>query len=509
MFKSVQKMFLRNLKIHQTAIKTIELIQKCSFESSASTIFALSTNIKSSGSAIAVIRVSGDKTLNVINSITKGKADYIRSKPRHACLNDYVDPKTNELIDKGMTLWFPRPKSYTGEDLCEFHVHGSLAVINKMLSVLNDIHGCRLAKEGEFTRRALMNGKLHLIQAEGIRDLINARTENQRRRALGGLSGMLDHKFNRWREQIIKSMAHLEAFIDFGEDELIDDSVVKELSENIRNLKKEIDQHIANTKLKSDLIKDGFRVAIIGQANVGKSSLINKLSEKDVSIISPISGTTRDVVETWMDIDGNCVCIADTAGIKDSNHPHIDPIEQQGIQKAIQRAKECHLIILVIDASDVYHHKKLIISNHLKKIIDEKHKSELLYLINKIDLLTGKNERQELESILIANKIQKPIYVSCMNNEGFDNFVQNFKQQIEQSVGNNEEDRISFSNERHVMHLAETSKEFTITMENFDKDLAISSFHMRQASYHLGCLTGNITTEHVLDVLFKDFCIGK
>nr|XP_046917246.1 tRNA modification GTPase MnmE-like [Dermatophagoides farinae] len=500
---------LRNLKIHnKTVIKTIELIQKCSFESSASTIFALSTNIRNSGSAIAVIRVSGDETLNVIDSITNGKANHIRAKPRQACLNDYVDPNTNELIDKGMTLWFPRPKSYTGEDLCEFHIHGSMAVISKMLTVIGNIRGCRSAKEGEFTRRALMNGKLQLIQAEGIRDLINARTENQRRRALSGLSGMLHLKFNQWREQIIKLMAHMEAFIDFGEEEMIGDDVMKELNVNICNLKKEIDQHVANTKLKSDFIKDGLHVAIIGQANVGKSSLINKLTEKDVSIISPISGTTRDVVETWMDIDGNCVCIADTAGIKDADHSNVDPIERQGIQKAIQRAKECHLIIMVVDADQVYRHKKLIISDHLKKIIEKKSESELLFLVNKIDLVANSDKRQELASILAKNQMSKPIYVSCINSEGFDDFIQQFKQKIEHNVGTNE-DLIAFSNERHVMHLTETSKELAITMKNLDKDLAISSFHIRQASYHIGCLTGDITTEHVLDVLFKDFCIGK
>ena len=236
--------------------------------------------------------------------------------------------------------------------------------------------------------------------------------------------------------------------------------------------------------------------------------LIFFAGEKDVSIISPISGTTRDVVETWMDIDGNCVCIADTAGIKDADHSNVDPIERQGIQKAIQRAKECHLIIMVMDAGQIYHHKKLIISDHLKKIVEKKSESELLFLVNKIDLLTDNGERQELASILAKNQLSKPIYISCINNEGFDDFIQHFKQQIELNVGTNE-DLIAFSNERHVMHLTETSKELAITMKNLDKDLAISSFHIRQASYHIGCLTGDITTEHVLDVLFKDFCIGK
>lgn len=263
-------MIIRNCKFNLN-------ISKLNFESTASTIFALSTNIKNSGSPIAVIRVSGTETLNVIDLITNGKGHIYQDNPRKCFVHNYYDPKTNELIDKGMILWFPQPKSYTGEDVCEFHMHGSPAVISKMLSVLGELTGCRPAKPGEFTKRALLNGKVQMIEAEGINDLISAKTENQRRRALGGISGLLDSKFNEWRQTIIKLMAHIEAFIDFHEEELIDPNLIENIKKDIALIIEKINFHVKNTKFKSDLIKDGFYIAIIGQANVGKSSLINKL----------------------------------------------------------------------------------------------------------------------------------------------------------------------------------------------------------------------------------------
>lgn len=311
--------------------------QRCHFESIASTIFALSTNIKNTGSAIAVIRVSGPQTLHVIDKVTNGRGHLYEKNPRKAILQKYYDPSTLEVIDNGILLWFPSPKSYTGDDMAELQVHGSMAVIARLLAVLGQFKGCRLAAKGEFTKRALTNGKLQLIQAEGIKDLVHAQTEAQRKRALSVMSGSLEAKFDSWRKQIVKLMAHLEAYIDFSEDELIDPNVVRNLNCDIAKLITEIDRYLKKSKKKSDLIKDGYRIAIVGEANVGKSSIINKLCEKDLSIVSPISGTTRDIVETWININGNSVCIADTAGIKNLSDESIDVIEREGIRKAIER----------------------------------------------------------------------------------------------------------------------------------------------------------------------------
>lgn len=252
-------------------------LQQRYFESIASTIFALSTNIKSTGSAIGVIRVSGQNTLQVIDKITNGNSKVFVKNPRKAIVQRYYDPTTLEIVDYGLLLWFPKPKSYTGENMCELQVHGSHAVITKLLAILSRIDGCRPATKGEFTKRALSNGKLQLIQAEGIRDLVHAQTETQRRRALTVMSGSLDIKFTSWRRTIIQLIAHLEAYIDFSEDELISSEVIINLNRDILSLINEIDIYLKNSKQKSDLIKDGFRVAIIGEANVGKSSIINKL----------------------------------------------------------------------------------------------------------------------------------------------------------------------------------------------------------------------------------------
>ncbi|KAF7492932.1 tRNA modification GTPase GTPBP3 [Sarcoptes scabiei] len=477
-------------------------------QSIASTIFALSTNIKSSGSAIAVIRVSGSETLNVIDLITNGNSSIHKRNPRKAFLHDYLDPKTNQLIDNGMILWFPKPKSYTGEDLAEFHVHGSHAVIRKMLSVLSEIRGLRPAVQGEFTKRALINGKLELVQAEGIRDLIDAQTDNQRRRALSGLYGNLNKIFNDWRFEIIKIVAHLEALIDFSDEELLDSDLENNIFEKIEIISGKICHYLHKTKLKSDLVKDGFQIAIIGSPNVGKSSLINRLGERNVSITSPISGTTRDIIEIWLDICGNKVCIADTAGIKEISSTD-DIIELQGIEKAIQKAKDCQMILMVIDAVETFQAKTLSLPNYLEAIIADRIADELIFVINKIDLL-NQNERYELEKIIeTSSYLQNPKFkLSCLSNEGFENFVENLKTRIE-NVCFEKDSEIPFSNDRHLLHLNNCLKELNVAKKSIRFDSAIGAAHLRQASYHLACLTGTITTEDILDVIFKDFCIGK
>lgn len=247
------------------------------FQSLNCTIYALSTNIKNVGSAIAVVRVSGPKSSDVIDQLTIGNSIRSQNNPRKAIVQKLYDFKSRELIDRGMMIWFPKPASYTGEDMIELHVHGSQAVISKLLSVLSQIEGCRPAVKGEFTRRALVNGKMQMIEAEGVRDLIDAKTDAQRLRALGAWNRTLDDEFDGWRRLIIKIMAHLEAYIDFSEDELIDSDVIDKLKNDIKTLLDTIRSHIKRTKQRSDLIKDGLRIAIIGEANVGKSSLLNKL----------------------------------------------------------------------------------------------------------------------------------------------------------------------------------------------------------------------------------------
>lgn len=266
-------------RIHKL-IKWQSATARFHMQSLSSTIFALSTNIKNTGSPIAVIRVSGPQSSHVVQQLTKKDERHFRDNARKVFLQNLYDNRSSELIDKAMVIWFNQPKSYTGEDMCEFHVHGSQAVIAKLLNVLATFPGCRHAEPGEFTKKGLINGKLQLVEVEGIHDLINSRTESQRKRALSALNtDQLTRTFEVWRKDIIQLMAHLEAYIDFSEDELIDPNVLVNLNASIAKMIEQISQHTIKSKQKSELIKDGLSIAIIGNANVGKSSLINKLSK--------------------------------------------------------------------------------------------------------------------------------------------------------------------------------------------------------------------------------------
>ena len=244
-----------------------------------STIFALSTSIKDTGSALAVIRVSGSCANLVIKNMVKAKPNRWFDKPKQAIVTQIINPKTSEFIDKGIVIWFPKPNSYTGEDLCELHVHGSMAVISAILKALGQVNELRPAEPGEFTKRAFLNGKIDLIEAEGISHLIQAKTESQRKRALNAIQGNISDIYGDWRQQMIRSIAHLEANIDFGEDELIDEQVIDNVKSNLTHLSNQIKNHLTNSAKKSHLIKEGIQICIIGQPNVGKSTFINLLSK--------------------------------------------------------------------------------------------------------------------------------------------------------------------------------------------------------------------------------------
>ncbi len=272
-FNGLSQRFL--LRFRSKAIKSINRMNY-------STIYSLSTNIKESGSPLAVIRVSGVKTLEALRQLIKKKSFKCESNPRKAVLSDIYDNKSNELLDKAIVIWFPKPFSYTGEDMTELHIHGSNAVITSVLTALSRIDGCRPAQNGEFTKRALINNKIGLIEAEAIHELITSRTDSQRRRALSAMSGNIANIYQNYRHLLIKLIAHLEANIDFGEEELIEDSVLDSIKSQLFHLRDKIETHLKNAKNKSDLIRDGLRVTIIGESNAGKSTLINQLCQLSV-----------------------------------------------------------------------------------------------------------------------------------------------------------------------------------------------------------------------------------
>ena len=442
------------------------------------TIYALSTGPAVSG--VAIIRVSGDDTKRVIKLLTKGKIP----EPRIATLRKINKINTSELIDEGIILWFPGPESYTGEDMAEFHVHGSKAVIDALHSSISQIENCRLAEPGEFTKLAFQNGKINLLKAESIADLISAETEIQRQQAVKIMNGKSSEIFNDLREKLLKILSNVEAKIDFPDEDLPVDVLknIKKISnEVILSIKK-----ILNDQKVGERIREGFKIAIIGPTNAGKSSLLNHLSNRDVAIVSEIAGTTRDVIETHLNIDGYPVVVSDTAGIRDSKNE----IEKKGIKLALDKAENADLKLIIIDA------KSIDFKGVLKQLMDE----NAILVVNKSDLLKNdlSSEIKNFEHVLISVK----------NNLNIENLILKIKNKLKNKFITNED--ILITRERHRQHLEQSLnylKNFEEINEAEDFDKAAED--LRLATRHLGMIVGKVDVEEILGSIFNDFCIGK
>ena len=348
------------------------------------TIYALSSGPGISG--VAVIRVSGKNTAKVVRRLTRSKLP----TPRVATLAKFNKNGEKELIDEGVIIWFPAPNSYTGEDLAEFHVHGSRAVVNAMHLTISKVKNCRLAEPGEFTKRAFQNGKINLLKAESIADLISSETEIQRKQALKIMSGRSSDKFNSWRKKLLKILSHIEAKIDFPEENL-PKNIIKEIQKTSNNVLKEIKKTLDDQKV-GERIRSGFKIAIIGPPNSGKSSLLNYLSKRDVAIVSEIAGTTRDVIETHLNLDGYPVIVSDTAGIRSSKNE----IEKKGIKIALKRAEDADLRLVIVSS------KNADFTSVFKGLLAQ----NAILVVNKSDLIKGKlnSKFKKYERVLISIK---------------------------------------------------------------------------------------------------------
>jgi len=355
-----------------------------------------------------VIRVSGDKTREALKAITGTDV----FNPRYATLKPLKHPLTSELIDRGLVLFFAAPRSFTGEDCAEFQVHGGLSVVSALLDALSNVKGLRPAEAGEFTRRAFYNGKMDLVAVEGLADLIHAETEFQRRQALIQADGHLSRLFQAWKVQLVKNVAHVEAYIDFSEDEAIEDGVLDVVQKNLVQLTSDIGQHLLDGR-KGERLRDGVKMIILGGTNVGKSSLMNLLCRRDVSIVTNVEGTTRDVIESHYDIGGYPVVISDTAGLRDNSL--IDVVESEGIARARKRAEQADLIVLVIDGRrllEFSNGRDVDVEKYLKSYLSQlgldramlKDK-KLLTIVNKVDLVE-QQQRQKLQE-------QNVLGISC------------------------------------------------------------------------------------------------
>ena len=441
------------------------------------TIYALSSGAGISG--IAVVRVSGKNTSEVIKRTTGEDLPV----PRVATLRKINKINTNELIDEGVIIWFPGPNSYTGEDLAEFHVHGSRAVVNALHLSISKIKNCRLAEPGEFTKRAFQNGKINLLKAESIADLISSETEIQRKQAVKIMNGKSSEQFNSWRKELLKILSHVEAKIDFP-DENLPNNIMNEVQKTSKKVLVEIKKTLNDQKV-GERIREGFKIAIIGPPNSGKSSLLNYLSKRDAAIVSEIAGTTRDVIEIHLNIDGLPVIISDTAGIRDSK----DEIEKKGIKLALKRGEDADLNIIIIEP------KSVDFKAFLENLISEKS----ILVINKSDLGMGKIDEF---------KKYNPIYISLKNEKNLDQLISAIKDKLKNQFLNSED--ILITRERHRQHLEQCVhhlEKFKNKKNNDDFDKAAED--LRLATRHLGMIVGKVDVEEILNSIFNDFCIGK
>ena len=442
------------------------------------TIYALSTGPGISG--VAVIRVSGKETASVVKKIT-GKD---LPTPRMATLRKINNINTSELIDEGIILWFPGPESYTGEDMAEIHVHGSRAVIQAVQNSISQIKNCRLAEPGEFTKIAFQNNKINLLKAESIADLISAETEIQRQQAIKIMSGASSDKFNSWREGLLKILSNVEAKIDFSDEDL-PDNLLKDIKVKAEKIKFEIKKTLNDQKV-GERIREGFKIAIVGPTNAGKSSLLNYLSRREVAIVSEIAGTTRDVIETHLNIDGLPVVVSDTAGIRKSKNE----IEKKGIKLALKRAEDADLNIVVIEPKSGY------FAGFLKDLIS----SKSILVINKSDM--------GINNMVQEFKKYNPIYISLKEEKNLNQLISAIKDKLKNQFIKSED--VLITRERHRQHL----EQCVIHLEDFKNKNVSEEFDkaaedLRLATRHLGIIVGRVDVEEILGSIFNDFCIGK
>ena len=442
------------------------------------TIFALSSGPGIAG--VSIVRVSGSETQKVIQLLTNKKLP----SPRVATLRKFNKMNTSELIDEGILLWFPGPESYTGEDMAEIQVHGSKAVIDALHTSISSIENCRLAEPGEFTKLAFQNGKINLLKAESIADLISSETEIQRQQAIKIMNGKSADQFNFLRSKLLKVLSHIEAKIDFPDEDLPND-ILKEIKKNsdevLKNIKKILDD-----KKVGERIREGFKIAILGPTNAGKSSLLNHLSNRDVAIVSEIAGTTRDVIETHLNIDGYPVIVSDTAGIRESKNE----IEKKGIKLSLIKAEEADLKLVVVDANN------LDFTDLLKGLLDE----NTILVINKQDLLNG-NIDPEIKKL-------NHVLISIKENLNIDKLIMKLKNKLKNKFITSAD--ILITRERHRQHLQQCLDH----LENFNKKNEAEDFDkaaedLRLATRQLGMIVGKVDVEEILGSIFNDFCIGK
>jgi tRNA modification GTPase len=464
---------------------------------SADTIYALSSAPGKAG--VAVVRVSGERAGAALLKLTDKKALPAPRRLELAWLKN-----NGQIIDKAMAVYFKAPHSFTGEDVVEFHVHGGRAVVQALCAALSGLE-MRMAEPGEFTRRATLNGKLDLTEAEGLADLIAAETEAQRAQALRQMGGALSKIYESWREELLRILAHAEADIDFPDEDLpphLLEARVKEIGKLIC----EIENHL-NDARRGERLREGFSIAILGAPNAGKSSLINALAQREAAIVSARAGTTRDVVEVHLDLGGYPVILADTAGLREAE----DEIEVEGIRRALARAKEADLKIVLFDAASTPDKTSL-------DLLDEK----AIAVFSKTDIsqdvmpaqagIHGKGLSGG-EAISMDSRLRGSdgsfLAVSSKTGAGIPELLNAITQRLKRWMEENPTPPLTRERHREALLHALQCLRRAETGVKHKEAYEITAEELRLAAQALGRITGRVDIEDVLDVIFKDFCIGK
>jgi tRNA modification GTPase len=426
---------------------------------------------------IAVIRISGPEAGDALATLT-GRRDLVAR--RMSCVS--IRNGAGELIDEGLAVWFPKPASFTGEDVVELHVHGGNAVISEVLEALADCAGLRPAGPGEFCRQAFDNGKLDLTAAEGLADLVNAETAAQRQQALDQMRGQLGRLYENWRIRLIGMLARWEALIDFPEDVLPGD-LEREVRREVALLDREIADHL-NDCHRGERLRNGVRIAIVGPPNAGKSSIFNVLAKRDAAIVAPTPGTTRDVIEVFLDLGGFPAIIADTAGLRAAT----DAVEVEGVRRSHQAAASADLKVVVYDGA-VWPDK----DGNAEAVVD----GNTVAIVNKSDL--GRIDPAA------RGEGPSPLPVSALTGDGIDAFVFRLTKEVEARCRGDGLPSLTRIRHRQALVQCRQSLERSLAVS----DVELFAEDLRLAGRSLGAITGRVDVEEVLDSLFREFCIGK
>ena len=432
------------------------------------TIYALSTANGIAG--LAVIRVSGHLALTALKTLSR-KSHF---EPNLMTRTNFFDPQTGQQIDKGLAVFFAKPNSFTGEDVVEIHIHGGFSTVNLTLKALGSIDQLRLAEPGEFSKRAFINNKMDLTAIEAMGDLINAQTEAQHNQALNQMGGSLNKLYMSWRKDLVELVAYLEAEIDFADEDIPED-ILKNTNSKIDNLLQQMNQHL-DERHKGEILRDGFRVAIIGAPNVGKSSLLNALARRDVAIVSDEVGTTRDAIEVRLNVSGYPVIFTDTAGLRETS----DSIEKKGIDVTYKKILESNLVLELFDNPTNLEFKK-----------------DQLVALNKCDQVN----QEKL-------KFKSAINISAQSGEGIEELLEAIASKVKENFL--QESSTVPTKTRYILGVQKTVQSLLNAKNvNLISQTELIAEELRLAINEIGRLTGAVDVEEYLEVIFRDFCIGK